>query len=456
MPDSEPATPFIPPRPDIGTPSGSSPAVLPSVIPMSPSQSSSSSHPALNPFYSPYTGTPFIPPPMAPPDPIICRPSNYPTMLRLRPQILHPVIHLAHNITLPVHPTGHQSTTGYQTPYGMSQGLVPSPWSAAMSTPFGAFGAFAPPLPPTNPPGAAPGPYSTPAPQFTMQPGYPMTLAYATPWGPPMAFAQPAPPPPPPAAPPRQPERMTRAERYDKIGHFAVGPHYGPVLEPILVKAVGATLKVNPLLLPLDDEERPHLRWNMLFSTAHCHRSTDPTHRSWSNGRQEPATFPRVTEVRLVSRVFPWTVNVHATNRAVGITCGDLVEQLSDHLQRRLRKEDYESASGARRRAIRDAYHHNRSRSAGVPGGQLGDGLKALDWLGTQTMFGGVRQNEQLLLERFNVAVPCMLELVCVERPLVGDDEPEDTRHSRRRSRHMSTSRPSSRLDRDSSSGSRE
>lgn len=39
MPDSEPVTPFIPPRPDLGTPLGSSPAVLPSVIPMSPSHS---------------------------------------------------------------------------------------------------------------------------------------------------------------------------------------------------------------------------------------------------------------------------------------------------------------------------------------------------------------------------------------------------------------------------------
>jgi len=217
---------------------------------------------------------------------------------------------------------------------------------------------------------------------------------------------------------------------------------------------------MNPLLRPLGDEEdRPHLRWNMLFSTAHCHRSTDPSHRSWSNGRQEPATFPRVTELRLVSRVFPSVIDIRATNRAIGITCGDLIEQLSDHLQRRLRKEDYESAPANRRRAIRDAYHHNRSRSMGVPGGQLGDGLKALDWLGPQTMFGGIQQNEQLLLERFNVVMPCVLELNCVERPLVEEEE-EDRRQasSRRRSRHtsMSTSRPSSRVDDYSSSSSRE
>ena len=299
-------------------------------------------------------------------------------------------------------------------------------------------------------------------------------MAYATPaWVPaPMAYAAPGPPPP--AAPmaPRQPERLTRAERYDKIGHFAAGPHCelraaaymhdggvslmmvmvatdGPVLDPMLIKAVGAKLEINPLLLPLGDaDDRPHLRWNMLFSTSHCHRSTDPTHRSWSNGRQEPATFPRVTNLRLVSNVFPWLLDIKATNAAIGVTCGDVIEQLSDHLQRRLRKEDYEGASGIKRRAIRDAYHYNRSRNAGVPGGQLGDGLKALDWLGPQTMFGGMLVNESLVQDRFNVVIPCMLELVCIERPLVLDDEPEEPpRRARRRSRHMSMSRTPSQSD---------
>jgi hypothetical protein len=182
----------------------------------------------------------------------------------------------------------------------------------------------------------------------------------------------------------------------------------------------------------------------MLFSTAHCHRSTDPSHRSWSNGRQEPATFPRVTQVRLISHVVPWILNVRATNPTLGVSCGDVIEQLSDHLQRRLRKEDYEGATGMKRRAIRDAYHHNRSRSAGVPGGQLGDGLKALDWLGNETMYGGIQLNEQYVLDRFNVVMPCMLELLCVERPLIDDDEMEDARRARR-SRNMSTSRPPSR-----------
>ncbi|KAH9170820.1 hypothetical protein EDB89DRAFT_1907499 [Lactarius sanguifluus] len=473
MPDSEPATPFIPPRPDFGSPGGHSPAVLPAVVPMSPSQSSTLSPPQ-NAFYSPYTGTPFVPPPMAPPGsyymPTVQLPDGGPPP---GPPPSHPPGPQHHPPGVSADWIGPQAgQQAYANPYGAMPGMVHSPWAGPMSTPFSAFSAYGQPLPPTNlqvPPGpyAQPPPahpphgyapqYATPAPQFAMPPhGYPM--AYATPAWVPAPMAYPAPGPPPPAAPPRQPERLTRAERYDKIGHFAAGPHYGPVLEPILIKAVGTKLEINPLLLPIgDDDERAHLRWNMLFSTAHCHRSTDPTHRSWSNGRQEPATFPRVTDIRLVSNVFPWILDIKAASPAIGVTCGDVIEQLSDHLQRRLRKEDYEGASGAKRRAIRDAYHYNRSRNAGVPGGQLGDGLKALDWLGPQTMFGGMQMNDALVLDRFNVVMPCMLELVCIERPLIVDEE-DEPRRSRRRSRHMSTSRPPSRVDSytSSSAGSRD
>src|SRR6266702_3535590 len=186
-------------------------------------QSSTLSPPPHNAFYSPYTGTPFVPPPMAPPG------SYYMPTVQLPdsgPPAGPP----------PSHPPGPQ-----HHPPGVSADWIgpQAGQPAAYGTPYGAFGAYAQPLPPTNP-HLAPGPYgppppahpphgfapqyATPAPQFAMPPGYP-PMAYATPaWVPaPMAYAAPGPPPP--AAPPRQPERLTRAERYDKIGHFAAGPH---------------------------------------------------------------------------------------------------------------------------------------------------------------------------------------------------------------------------------------
>ena len=85
--------------------------------------------------------------------------------------------------------------------------------------------------------------------------------------------------------------------------------------------------------------------------TAHCHRSTDLSHLLWSNGQQEPATFLRVSVPNGLRHVNASTFqistfnvhNVHTSIQAIGVTCGDLIEQLLGHLQRQLHKEDREA-----------------------------------------------------------------------------------------------------------------
>ena len=125
MPDSEPATPFIPPRPDLGTPLGNSPAVLPSVIPMSPSHSqvcrapqnwaytcsppynTDNTAPSLRRYLLPLRtrSTPLTPahhssrPPWRPQDLITCPTFNCRRMYHLR-LCLHRLIRLGHNITI--------------------------------------------------------------------------------------------------------------------------------------------------------------------------------------------------------------------------------------------------------------------------------------------------------------------------------------------------------------------
>ncbi|KAI0046932.1 hypothetical protein FA95DRAFT_1606501 [Auriscalpium vulgare] len=477
MPDSEPVTPFIPPF-EMG---GSASPIRPNVIPPnavptwspSVSQAPPSAHPA---YLSPY-GTPYVHPAS------MQTPSSYFMPNVQLPQDAAggapPPLQHSHSqgpppgaYPPPQHAPPHSAPppgfsadwTGFQPQHGMpppaAAGFTPyappgapPPWQ----TPGYATGysAYQTPLPPTFPPqhfGMPPGsatwapPFQTPLQGFAT-PGTPYgPNPYGSPpWGHPgMAPPQQAP------GRPRQPER--RADRVDKLSPFAAGPHYGPVLTPMLVKTVRVSLQVNPLLMPPADEERAYLKWNMLFSTSHCQRSTDPSHRSWSVGRDEPATFPRVSTLTLISRTLPWLITVAPSNPTIGVTCGDIVEQLSEFMQRRMRKEDYEGAQSERRRLIRTAYHHNRSRSSGVPGGRLGDGLKRLDWLGTQTMWGGVQRNDAFVSDRHSVALPCTLELVCLERPLMYEDEVQEEPQRRRdssrhRSRSRAGSRPSSSLD---------
>ncbi|KAJ7778760.1 hypothetical protein DFH07DRAFT_1056151 [Mycena maculata] len=226
---------------------------------------------------------------------------------------------------------------------------------------------------------------------------------------------------------PEQQQPLSRAigQVGDRVGQFEAGPHYGPVLEPFLIRAVRAHVRLNPLVQPLPDTggPQPYLKWNMLFPSNQCQRSDDAPHLSWSKGRQEPATFPRVTYLRLVSETFPWTINISARNRDIGVTCGELIDYLSRDMYQLTGQSEYEALSSARKRVVGEAYRHNRSRAHGVPGGQLNPGMLRLDWLGQDTMFGGVRENDRLVKRVCGDVLPCTFELVCVRRyPMTAEE----------------------------------
>lgn len=186
-------------------------------------------------------------------------------------------------------------------------------------------------------------------------------------------------------------------------------------------------MRVNPLVQPIPDSAAatppPYLKWNMLFPSNQCQRSDEPVHMSWSNGRQEPATFPRVTSLRLVSETVPWPITIIARNRDIGVTCGELVDYISRDMYHLTGQAEYEALPTNRKRTVGEAYRHNRSRANGVPGGQLNPGMLRLDWLGQDTMFGGVRENDRLVRRVCGDVLPCTFELVCVRRyPMTAEE----------------------------------
>jgi len=154
----------------------------------------------------------------------------------------------------------------------------------------------------------------------------------------------------------------------------------------------------------------------MLFPPNNCQRSTDPAYISWSNGRKEPATFPRVTSIRLVSEQFPWITEIAARDRNIGVTCEEVIDYASRSLCRFTGAHHYETLSNEKRRTIVEAYWYNRSRATGVPGGALGEGMRRLDFLERRTMFGGLRSNDRLVKAACEIVFPCTFEMVCLQR----------------------------------------
>ncbi|OCH93514.1 hypothetical protein OBBRIDRAFT_885494 [Obba rivulosa] len=247
---------------------------------------------------------------------------------------------------------------------------------------------------------------------------------------------------------PREPTfRHEDLRYYDKVGKFAEGPHYGPVLEKVYLKKLKVKPEVNPLLGP-PEEGGDHLAWNMLFSVAQCQRTTEDPGLSWRAGRQAPATWPRITHLRLISRAFPWVIEVTASTASLGVTCSDVVEGIYASLQQRVTQAQLDSAPAELKGVMGEAFRYNRSPEPDVPGGQLLYTMLRCDWLGFDTMFGGIVEGEVLARERYRGFTSCTFELRCVARQPLSESDLEE-RETRRRRRHRAASVASTKASQD-------
>jgi hypothetical protein len=185
------------------------------------------------------------------------------------------------------------------------------------------------------------------------------------------------------------------------------------VLDPFILAVVKAEISVNPLLQTQpESSDGDFLKWNMLWPSSYCSRSCDPPHRSWSKGRSEPATFPRLTSLRIVSQSFPWMIIIKAADGDAGVTCGDVIDGVDDFLHGMVKKEEFEGAGRQRKKDMTSAYHINRSTAHGVPGGRLGEGIRRLDWLVKDTIYGGINRNDGFVRAEYG-GLPATLELRC-------------------------------------------
>lgn len=181
--------------------------------------------------------------------------------------------------------------------------------------------------------------------------------------------------------------------------------------------AVGATLELNPLLTPIPESgpesEKGHLQWNMLRESSLVHRSRDPVSVSWSIGRNEPATFPRIDVLKIVSEHYPWLIKVEAQNPESGVSCGEVIEAIAHSMEKLAAKVDYEALPANLQKVVLEAYRFNRSRRPDVPGGKMGEGLKRADFLGQMTTFGGLETDSNGVRMVCGATMPGYVMLKC-------------------------------------------
>ncbi|KAF9063684.1 hypothetical protein BDP27DRAFT_227767 [Rhodocollybia butyracea] len=386
------STPFIPQL----TPGGATPAMLPRGTPYGHSQALPNGYSADYTGYPQFgTATPQWGPSQMPP-----------------PQPQPPAWAQASPWTMP-----HSAPAMGGTPWGNMHASLPGGPPGMMPQSAGAWG-----VPPMLPQGYGPPqiPMHAMGPPQMMQPQGPppqmmmgMGMGGPSPWdmaG--MAQALPAAPLP----------RATGVlgDRMDLMDEFAEGPHYGPVLEPFLTHVLQVIPRINPLIRPppleIGDADHPFLKWNMLWASNMIQRSNDNAQTSWSDGRNSPATFPRITSMRILPNILPFTIEVHAEKPDIGVTCGDVAEAIHNSMRKHCGQSDFDCVPANRKRMVSEAYRHNRSRAYGVPGGTLGEGLRRMDFLGKETMFGGIREDPGAVMRVCGEILPCTWILDCMTR----------------------------------------
>ena len=113
-------------------------------------------------------------------------------------------------------------------------------------------------------------------------------------------------------------------------------------------------IQINPLIeyASGDTADRVHLKWNMTFPASRIRRSDEGKSAKWTRGRNEPATFPQLPGMLLVSESIPWRIQVEARNTELGVTCGEILECISQELSRLATKEEYATLSAENQREL--------------------------------------------------------------------------------------------------------
>lgn len=140
-------------------------------------------------------------------------------------------------------------------------------------------------------------------------------------------------------------------------------------------------LQINPHVYTTGDG--PLVRWDVTQPpTSAVMIHSDGRVVTFEEFRHEPATIPRLTQVKIISRLMPWDWRIYSESEQMGVTIGDLFMGLSTILPYRLTERDLNRLGEERRTAAISTYQ------ARCPDKEDGSPL-IYDLLSGNIMFGG-------------------------------------------------------------------
>lgn len=195
----------------------------------------------------------------------------------------------------------------------------------------------------------------------------------------------------------------------DVVSKWAVGPSYGPVLTPLELYVLGATLQLHPILTNTLNEF--HLVFNLQTGQTGGFSNDNQDVDLPFTKKDEPATIPRMAEIVIITKASPWCTVVRNEK---GVTLGDICQTLWQQYSEGFITDDEFAAlptrwqESVKRIAGNNAAHapnggwnYYYSPSAGAQ-----PRYKRTDWLREKYFFDGLDRDDEYCQARLGFKAP--------------------------------------------------
>lgn len=160
-----------------------------------------------------------------------------------------------------------------------------------------------------------------------------------------------------------------------------------------------------------------HIKWNLLYPNSYARPSISLSPKAWADRLNEPATFPRLSNICVISPCFPWMIEIRSDAQDVALTCHDVIEQLHRFLYKFLSNTDMDTALPTHQHAMWESFDASRDPPDELPGrlliSPIFNGLRRVEWLCGTTEFSGLDANSEYIRERFDIVLPGTFVLYC-------------------------------------------
>lgn len=137
--------------------------------------------------------------------------------------------------------------------------------------------------------------------------------------------------------------------------------------------------------------------------------STRPTYMGLSEQHIDaPLTNPPTTKLRVISKAFPWEIEVESQDETLPVTVGDLITTVHETMQKLISSSEWWIVTDSVREKVSAAYVKNCDRSsAGNPRRyevekprEKTEGLRRVDWLLDNVVMNGLERDDAFINTR--------------------------------------------------------